>query len=167
MNRIFDVVRSNAAASWTVSLAIGFFYYCGYALSRVIIRPLIISWSPKFIFDPTAGSSVERVALFNVFESAAVAIPVGIILSLLLCAIFQKKAAVHGTASILMFLFMFAILIGLRLSSENDPLWWVKVIKPISAAIVFGLVLWLMTKTKVCLTNGSTGSPINPAPGEP
>jgi uncharacterized membrane protein len=167
MNRIFDVVRNNATASWTVSIAIGVFYYCGYALARVIIRPLIISWSPKFIFDPIAGSNVERVALFNVFESAVVAIPVGIILSFLLCAIFQKKAAINGTASILMFLLMFAILIGLRLSSENDPLWWIRVIKPISAAMVFGLILWLMTKGKVCLTSGCTGSPINPAPGEP
>jgi hypothetical protein len=167
MNRIFDVVRNNATASWTVSIAIGVFYYCGYALARVIIRPLIISWSPKFIFDPMAGSNVERVVLFNVFESAVVAIPVGIILSFLLCAIFQKKAAINGTASILMFLLMFAILIGLRLSSENDPLWWIRVIKPISAAIVFGVILWLTAKTKFSLTSGSTGSPINPAPGEP
>jgi hypothetical protein len=155
MNRIFAVVANNAAASWTVSLVIGFFYYFGYALTRVIIRPLIISWSPKFVFDPMAGSSVERVALFNVFESAAVAIPVGIVLSLLLYGIFQKKATIYGTVSILMFLFMFTMLIGLRLSSENDPLWWIRIIKPISAAIVFGLVLWLITKSKVCLTSGS------------
>ena len=142
-------------ASWTASIAIGFLYYYGYALGRGIIRPLIISWSPKFIFDPMTGASVERVALFNVFESAVVAIPVAIILAVLLSGIFQKKAAINGTASILMFLLMFAILIGLRLSSENDPLWWIRVIKPISAAMVFGLILWLMTKGKGCLTSGS------------
>ncbi len=167
MNRIFDVVRNNATASWTVSIAIGFLYYCGYALGRVIIRPLIISWSPKFLLDPVTGPIVERVALFNIFESAIVAIPVGILLSLLLCTTFQKKAAIYGTASILMFAVMFAILISLRLSSENDPLWWIRVIKPISATIVFGVILWLMTKSKLCLTSGCTGSPKKPAPGEP
>jgi uncharacterized membrane protein len=170
MTKIFNVIRENTMASWTVAVVTGFLYYFGYSIGRAIIRPLvkrIMLGFPEFFLDPLTGPIVGREALLNIFESAIVAIPVGIILSILLCTTFQKKATIYGIASILIFVLMFAILISLRLSSENDPLWWIRIIKPISAAIVFGVILWLMTKTKFSLTIGSTGSPKNPAPGEP
>ena len=170
MNRIFELIRKNTVASWTASVIAGFLYYSGYALGRAIIRPLVKLFMHRFIqffVDPVTGPIVEREALFNIFESAIAAIPVGIILSLFLCATFQKKVTVFGIASILVFVLMFAIPMSLRLPFQNDPLWWIRISKVISAAVVFGVIIWLMTKSKLWLTGGFTRSPIDPPPGDP
>jgi hypothetical protein len=170
MTRIFDQIRTNKVTSWAVAAVTGFLYYLGYALGRAIIKPLVMLFMlryPGLFVDPLSGPIVEREVLLNIFESAVGAIPVGIILSIFLCITFQKKATIYGIVSILVFVLMFVIPISLRLFSRNDPLWWIRISKVISAAIVFGVILWLMTKTKFSLTIGSTGSPINPAPGEP
>jgi hypothetical protein len=158
MNKIFGVIRGNAFASWAVAVATGFLYYFGYAIGRAIIKPLVKLFMlgfPEFFLDPVTGPIVEREALLNIFESAIVAIPVGIILSIVLSTTFQKKATIYGIVSVLVFVLMFAIPISLRLSSQNDPLWWIRISKVISAGIVFGVILWLMGKTKFSLTIGS------------
>ena len=168
MNRIFELIRKNAVASWTAAAIAGFLYYSGYALDRAIIRPLVKLFMLRFIkffVDPVTGPIGE--ALLNIFESAIAAVPVGIILSLFLCATFQKKVTIYGVASILIFVLMFAIPMSWRLTSHNDPLWWIRISKVMSAAIVFGVIMWLMAKRKLLLTSGCTGSPTDPGPGEP
>lgn len=97
MTRISDLIRDNAIASWAVTVATGLFYYFGYALGRAIIRPLVRLFMLRFItffVDPVTGPIVEREVLLNIFESAIAAVPVGIILSLFLCATFQKKVTI-------------------------------------------------------------------------
>lgn len=150
MIRLFNIMRNNFVLSWSFAVAIGFLFYIGYHLVRSLLMPLITLVPAEIFYAPITGEIAWKVAIFNILESGIVAIPIAIIISLLLCLTFEKRAGIYGLASIMSFAFLFTAHFILQLPFD-EPKWvaWIRLIKPIIAGIILWVVLRLMIKSKI------------------
>jgi hypothetical protein len=150
-----DNIRNNQYAAWLVTIIVGLVYYYGYSLIHNLFF-FVVKWIPAdFFVDHYKNEIMWRLYLLNFTEALLVSVCIAFLISEILFYLYDRDAKKYGIGAVFVFLLIYLARIFIKVSSSPDPaaIIVLKIMKLILAAVVFWIVLGLMTKKRERLSS--------------
>lgn len=146
-----DCICDNKKLSLLLAAICGFFFYCGLLLARGVVRPIIKMIPSEFYYDNLHGEIVLNLILINLCEIVIVSVIVSISMTLLMVRVYGYRVIVNAMIAISVYLLLSLVSLRVQLANfEFDWAWWIKIIRPLLASVIFFTVVrWVSNNRKI------------------